>query len=432
MNINHIGKAVVSTPNGNLKLNNVLHVPSAKKNLVSVHRLATDNHAFLEFHPNFFLIKDQATRRTLLEGKCRGGLYPLPESRREAHSAVNPSTARWHSRLGHLALSIVNRVISENKLPCVREARQDTVCDACQQAKSHQLPYPKSSSVSQFPFDLIFSDVWGPAPDSVGRNKYYVSFIDDHSKFVWIYLLRYKSQVFEKFHEFQQFVERWFNRKIISIQTDWGEEYEKLNSFFRPVGISQLVSCPHAHQQNGAAERKHRHIVEVGLSLLAHSSMPLKYWDEAFLAATYLINRTPTKNLQYASPLEVLYKEKPDYSMLRIFGCACWPNLRPYNARKLAFRSKRCAFLGYSNMNKGFKCLDIPTGRIYISRDVVFDEQVFPFASLHDNAGARLRSEVALLSPTLVDFSLPFGNTTTPEPGVINSSSNPGNAPCCG
>jgi hypothetical protein len=170
---------------------------------------------------------------------------------------------------------------------------------------------------------------------------------------------------------------------------------------------------------NGAAERKHRHIVEVGLSLLTHSYMPLKYWDEAFLAATYLINRTPAKNLQYASPLEVLYKEKPDYSMLRVFGCACWPNLRPYNARKLAFRSKRCAFLGYSNMHKGFKCLDIRTGRIYISRDVVFDEQVFPFASLHDNVDARLRSEVALLPPTLVDFSLPFGNNTTPEPCVI-------------
>jgi hypothetical protein len=107
MNINHIGKVVVSTPNGNLKLNNVLHVPSAKKNLVSIHRLATDNHAFLEFHPDFFLIKDQAMRRTLLEGKCRGGLYPLPESRREAHSAVNSSTARWHSRLGHPAFPLL-------------------------------------------------------------------------------------------------------------------------------------------------------------------------------------------------------------------------------------------------------------------------------------------------------------------------------------
>ena len=114
-------------------------------------------------------------------------------------------------------------------------------------------------------------------------------------------------------------------------------------------------------QQNGAAERKHRHIVEVGLSLLAHANMPLKYWDEAFLAATYLINRMPTKLLQHRTPLEVLFKEKPNYSSLRIFGCACWPNLRPYNAHKLEFRSMRCAFLGYSNFHKGFKCLDIST-----------------------------------------------------------------------
>jgi hypothetical protein len=86
--------------------------------------------------------------------------------------------------------------------------------------------------VSQSPLDLIFSDVWGATPDSVGRNKYYVSFIDDHSKYVWIYLLRYKSEVFEKFHEFQQLVERKFDRKIVAMQTDWGGEYEKLNSFF--------------------------------------------------------------------------------------------------------------------------------------------------------------------------------------------------------
>jgi hypothetical protein len=209
------------------------------------------------------------------------------------------------------------------------------VCDACQQAKSHQLPYPKSSSISHSPLDLIFSDVWALAPDSVGRNKYYVSFIDDHSKFVWLYTLRYKSEVFEKFHEFQKLVERRFNKKIVAVQTHWGGEYEKLNLFFRKVGITHLVSCPHAHQQNGAAERKHCHIVEVGLSLLAHSSMPLKYWDQAFLAVVYLIIRTPAKILRHSSPLETLFHEKPDYSMFRVFGCACWPNLGPYNARNL-------------------------------------------------------------------------------------------------
>jgi hypothetical protein len=122
--------------------------------------------------------------------------------------------ASWHNRLGHPTLPIVHRVISQNKLPCVREHHQDTLCDACQQTKSHQLTYPKSLSVSKFPLDLIFSVVWGLAPDSFGRNKYYVSFIDDHSKFVWIYLLRYESQVFENFHEFQQLVRSGLIEKL--------------------------------------------------------------------------------------------------------------------------------------------------------------------------------------------------------------------------
>jgi hypothetical protein len=160
------------------------------------------------------------------------------------------------------------------------------------------------------------------------------------------------------------------------------------------------VSCPYAHQQNGSAERKHRHIVVVGLSLLAHASMPLKYWDEAFLAATYLINRLPTKVLDFSSPLEILFKETPNYAGLRPFGCACWPNLRPFNTHKLQFRSKKCVFLGYSNLHKGFKCLNVAEGRVYISRDVIFDETVFPFHKLNPNAGARLRADILLLPST--------------------------------
>jgi hypothetical protein len=102
-----------------------------------------------------------------------------------------------------------------------------------------------------------------------------------------------------------------------------GGEYEKLSSFFTKIGIVHHVSCPHAHQQNGAAERKHRHIVEVGLSLLAQASMPLKYWDQAFLATTYLINRLPSKVIGHRTPLEKLMKMEVDYNSLRVFGCAC-------------------------------------------------------------------------------------------------------------
>jgi hypothetical protein len=102
--------------------------------------------------------------------------------------------------------------------------------------------------------------------------------------------------------------------------------------------------------------------------------MPLKYWDGVFATAAYLINRTPSRVIKYQTPIQKLFGATPDYSTLCVFGCGCWPNLRIYNARKFAFRSTRCVFVGYSNLHKGYKCLDVANGRIYISRDVIFDE----------------------------------------------------------
>jgi histone deacetylase 1/2 len=135
--------------------------------------------------------------------------------------------------------------------------------------------------------------------------------------------------------------------------------------------------------------------------------MPLKFWDEAFLTATYLINMLPSSVINQEIPMTRLLQETPDFSSLRVFGCACWPNLRPYNTRKLAFRSKQCVFIGYGHIHKGVKCLDVSTGRVYISRDVVFDESVFPFSKLHPNAGALLRKEILLL-PASMQNSLPL------------------------
>jgi hypothetical protein len=141
------------------------------------------------------------------------------------------------------------------------------------------------------------------------------------------------------------------------MQSDWGGEYEKLNSFFTRIGITHHVSCPHTHQQNGFTERKHRHIVDVGLAILAHVSIPLKFWDDVFHAAIYLINRTPNHVIQYQTPLERLLHIKPDYSFLHTFGCAYWPNIQPNNSKKFQYRSTQCVLLGYSSIHKGFKCL---------------------------------------------------------------------------
>jgi hypothetical protein len=181
-----------------------------------------------------------------------------------------------------LQRKIVEQIVRKNNFLSSEESVSQSVYDACQQAKSHQLPYHSSMSASKFPLELVYSDVWGPATESVGRKKYYVYFINDFSKFTWIYLIKFKSEVFQKFQDFQTLVEEQFNHKILVVQTDWGGEYQKLDPFFTKLDISHHVSCPHTHQQNGSDERRHRHIVETSLSLLAHAFMPLKFWDEVF------------------------------------------------------------------------------------------------------------------------------------------------------
>jgi len=182
---------------------------------------------------------------------------------------------------------------------------------------------------------------------STTGNLYYVSFVDHFSKFTWLYPISTKSSVMSIFCSFQKLVERQFNCKIKSIQTDWGGEYCSLHTYFTNIGIQRRISCSYTSQQNGSVERKHRHIVEMGLSLLSHSHVPHNYWNNAFLIATYLINRLPTSLLSM-SPLEKLYNHAPDFSSLKFFGCARFPFLHPFNRNKLDFRSKRCVFLGYS------------------------------------------------------------------------------------
>jgi hypothetical protein len=206
MEISHIGDSILSTPHGSFKLKNILHVPNASKNLLSVHRFTLDNHVFIEFHPFFFLIKDQATRRVLFRGPCYGGLYPmLPmfhETSKHSFIIIKPSSSTWHRRLGHPSSFVVQQVLRRNKIAYTPESTS-YVCDSCQLAKIHQLPYPISSSVSNVPLEQVFSDVWGPAPLSVGKHAYYVSFIDDFSKFTWIYLLKKRSDVYQVFLNYQ-------------------------------------------------------------------------------------------------------------------------------------------------------------------------------------------------------------------------------------
>jgi histone deacetylase 1/2 len=127
------------------------------KNLLSVNRLVRDNNTFLEFHPNHFVVKEQDTKRILFKGSCEGGLYPLkPPLNKEVLGVFKPTTSTWHHRLGHASQQVVHKILSRQKIPFIRTQNNNEICDACQKGKSHQLPYPKSTSISSRLLSLFF------------------------------------------------------------------------------------------------------------------------------------------------------------------------------------------------------------------------------------------------------------------------------------
>jgi len=146
-------------------------------------------------------------------------------------------------------------------------------CQACPLGKSLRLSLRLTGHKTIAPLDLIFSDVWGLAPMfSSDGFRYFVISIDAHIKYMWYFPLVAKSDVFSIFQRFQVLVEHQFSRKIKFVQTNWGGEYHKLNSFFQTIGIHQRLISTHTHEQNGSVKRCHRHIVETGLTLLGQCS----------------------------------------------------------------------------------------------------------------------------------------------------------------
>jgi hypothetical protein len=117
-------------------------------------------------------------------------------------------------------------------------------------------------------------------------------------------------------------------------------------------------------------------------SLLFQASLPPVYWADSLHTATYLLNRHPTKTLDGHTPFFALHGTQPSYTHLRVFGCACYPNMSSTAPHKLSPRTCLCVFLKYSSDHKGYRCLDLHSNRIIVSRHVTFDETMFPFSEM--------------------------------------------------
>ncbi|WVZ82615.1 hypothetical protein U9M48_029863 [Paspalum notatum var. saurae] len=223
---------------------------------------------------------------------------------------------------------------------------------------------------------ISFTDLWTSPVPSISGYKYYLVVLDDFSHYSWTFPLRSKSKAFSTISHFFAWVSTQFGLTIKVVQCDNGREFDNntSRSFFLYRGVQLRMSCPYTSTQNGKAERMIRTTNDVMRTLLFQASLPARFWAESLHTATYFLNRLPSTASPAPTPHHAFFCTPPRYDHLRVFGCSCYPNTSATAPHKLAPRSTRCVFLGYSPDHKGYRCFDLTSRRVLISRHVVFDD----------------------------------------------------------
>lgn len=236
--ITHIGSSSFTLGSRQFKLNNVLYVPSIKKNLISASQFTQDNFVVVTIHLFRQVISNFYYGSLLFQGRCEDHLYPIGPSCQLAFHAI--SFSLWYSRLGHSSLGSMSQI---NK----------AFCKPCALSQSHKLPFNSNTVIAPFPYYLIHSDVWISSTPSNFGFRYYVLFIDDYSRYLWIYPKQARLEVLMHFETLYHMVHNIFNYSINFFQMDSGTEYVNrfLKTFFQPTRIVPHVSCPHTLEQYG-------------------------------------------------------------------------------------------------------------------------------------------------------------------------------------
>lgn len=255
--------------------------------------------------------------------------------------------------------------------------------------------------------------------------------MDDHTRLTWIYLLKTKDAVLTVFPDFLTMIETQFKMMVKAVRSDNAPEL-RFTELYKKKGIVAFHSCPETPEQNSVVERKHQHILNVARALMFQSQSPVEFWGECVLTAVFIINRLPSPLLKDRSPLEILTAKKVDYSGLRVFGCLAYCATSPKQRTKFQPRSRSCVFLGYPAGYKGYKVMDLETNQIYISQNVIFHEDVFPYAKGKDNVYSDVFSDTPATEnsteSTAEGFKIPIKIQDFPvdnvSPATNGSSSN--------
>lgn len=403
------GTVVLCGEYGIVRLVNTLYVPSFNVNLFSGSAACRHGATLIAEHPT---LRVMLNARPVLTAESKNGLYcvkggllhlsDIPPHFFKAKAFVATTPQRWHQRLGHAHYDVLRRMQTHST------ARNMEIqgpmkppsehCEACIEGKHERDSFPTSTSKTTHCLELVHADVIGKMPvASLGGSQYVLTILDDFSRFSAVVCVRRKSDVGTAFANTLALWSRQTGKLVKTVRTDGGSEfYGDFHGLLTEKGIIHQTSTRYTPQQNGAAERLNRTLVEKARCMLFQSHLPAAYWAEAISTANHVRNLLPSR-LSSISHWEIFKGSKPDVSALRVFGCLAYAQV-PKNLRnKLESCSEKGIHVGQAVHVKGWRILvphDNGEYHIAVSRDVKFVEDV---------PGGTV-AESGLCEPTEVDI----------------------------
>ena len=289
-----------------ISLNDCLFVPSAVRNIVSISCLCKDNY---EFYFRNKICNIYHENKYVAHGTLDNDLYVLNMKENNEH-VVNENTIthkrereeispkyKWHLRLGHIGEDRVTKLAKDGLIGPFGLEPYPT-CESCLQGKMTRAPFVGRSTRATDLLELIHTDVCGPFNEMArGGYYYFITFIDDHSRYSSVYLMKYKSEAFEKFKEYRNEVEKQTGKVIKTLRSDRGGEYlsGEFQSYLKENGIVSQWTPPGTPELNGVSERRNRTLLDMVRSMVSYTDLPISLWGYALLTATYVLNRVPSK-----------------------------------------------------------------------------------------------------------------------------------------
>jgi transposase InsO family protein len=352
-------EVMVKGQTNRIRIKDVLRVPKLHANLLSVSKILSSG-CKVQFNMNVCIVR-AFDGEVIVIALRDGNLYQVTFTKVcEMHvanvaqtSIIDGALELWHRRLGHLNIkgvhALQNMVSGMNlgNMPCPTSS---FVCEGCIEGKQHRKPFPSDGGMrATKPLEIVHSDVCGPMrTTSLGGARYFVMYIDDFSRKVWVYLLKSKGECLEKFKEFKALVEKQSEYKIKVFRSNNGGEYisKGFHGFLKAHGIEKQTSTPYRPQENGLAERANCNLVEMTRSMLHAQNLKKSLWAEVVVNAAYTRNRCPSRALPSITPEEAWSGRKPCISHMRVLDALRMPWCRTKRGVSLMQRAQNACFLG--------------------------------------------------------------------------------------